>query len=157
MAGLVRRHAAGYACRQCEARADSQLERRVWAACEELGVQMDVYPKVLRGRYGSVDVFLPAAQLMVMVDGPGHIDECTRWVPLAEQQRIDADFDAEVQRQGKRLLRLHYRDIERGDAARHIQRALRAVAREPRTGFIRFSKRYLRAGKQPCKFALGAP
>lgn len=74
--------------------------------------------KLLKGSYGALDVYLPAYQLGVMVDGKhhdprmhdGHHDH-----ESTEQWRVDRMFDAAVMRGAssmvRGLVRLHYRDV----------------------------------------------
>lgn len=57
---------------------------------------------MLLGTYGAADVFIPALNMIIQVDGQHH-DGPTR---LA----IDARFDAEAHKQGRALLRLHHED-----------------------------------------------
>lgn len=150
---LLEHHPSGYACHICERQADSQHELRVRGALAQLGMEYIVYARVLGGSFASADMYLHAFDMVVMVDGPGHIDEYCKSVSIVEQHEIDARFDARACELGVRVLRLHYRDVEHNDARVHVQRALAYACMHPRTAFIRFSKRYLDAGKQPSTFA----
>jgi very-short-patch-repair endonuclease len=67
----------------------------------ELGYVVEV--KVLRGRYGKADIYIPAIDLIIQVDGEHH--------DSAHQQFIDAKFNTEAVRQHRRVLRLCYKDV----------------------------------------------
>ena len=61
-----------------------------------------VEAKVLRGRFGAADMYVPALDLIIQVDGQHH--------ELPAQLSVDARFDCEAHRQNKALLRLCYHD-----------------------------------------------
>jgi hypothetical protein len=61
-----------------------------------------VEAKVLRKHFGAADIYIPALDLIIQVDGQHHES------PL--QMSRDARFDAEAHFQGRALLRLHYLD-----------------------------------------------
>jgi hypothetical protein len=61
-----------------------------------------VEAKVLRKRFGAADIYIPALDLIIQVDGQHH-DSPT-------QMGKDARFDAEAHGQGRALLRLHHLD-----------------------------------------------
>jgi hypothetical protein len=63
-----------------------------------------VEAKVLKGRFGAVDIVLPAVNLLVQVDGHQH--------KLPKQMEKDAAFDAESIKQKHVLLRLWHEDMD---------------------------------------------
>lgn len=69
---LVGGHPEGYPCSICAREADSQLELLVRDTLRQLGVQFEVYPKILAGRFGPADMYIRADDLIVQVDGSQH-------------------------------------------------------------------------------------
>ena len=67
--------------------------------------------KLLRSKYGAVDVFLPQYNLLVMVDGEGHLDESHHSTHIAQQSGIDARFNQAAAAAGFNLLRVSYCSI----------------------------------------------
>lgn len=147
---LVDKHPEGLPCYICTDHADSWHERVVRGVLLGWGVAFEVYPKLLGGRHGSVDLFVIHANLIIAVDGPSHMEEACRGVSLQQQIDIDRAFDDACMARGRRLLRVHYGDIERGDAAVYVWFALRFCTLYPSpTPFIIYSKRYLALGYKP--------
>jgi hypothetical protein len=64
------------------------------------GYAIDV--KVLRSRFGAADIYVPALDLVIQVDGEHH--------DTTHQQSVDMRFNVECMKQGRNLLRLHHRD-----------------------------------------------
>jgi hypothetical protein len=62
-----------------------------------------VETKVLKGRYGAADIYVPSINLIVQVDGEHHNN--------SKQLAVDLLFDTEARKQGYRLLRVCYKDI----------------------------------------------
>jgi len=146
---LVGTHPTGYACKICAQVADSRPEHVVRAALERTGTAFEVFTKVLCGKFGAVDFWLPSYNLIIQVDGPGHIEEGCKSVSLDKQVDIDRRFGDESMRQCRRLLRLHHRDVLLGDAQRYICLALWFCTRSPTHAFIMYSKRYRLKGWEP--------
>jgi very-short-patch-repair endonuclease len=67
----------------------------------DLGYVVEV--KVLRGKYGKADIYIPSIDLIIQVDGEHH--------DTASQQTTDARFNTEAVRQHRRVLRLCYKDV----------------------------------------------
>lgn len=113
-------------------------------------IACEVYPKSLGPHRGSADIFIPNSNLIIQVDGPSHMEEACKSVSLWEQQQIDREFDDACMAAGRRLLRLHYRDVEFGDAGVYVMHALRFCQQyaSPHP-FIIFSKHYRLLGYQP--------
>ena len=154
---LVGSHPCGYPCRICSKKADSKQELQARGALQVLGVDFQVYPKVLGGKFGAADIFVPSAQLIIAVDGPQHLFGDCKTVCNALQRKRDASFDSAALQQGKRLLRLHCRDVELGDAGRYIRWALKFCSLKPHLCFRMYSKRYRAAGWQPLFVTRHAP
>lgn len=154
---LVANHSEGYPCHICEQRADSRLELLVRGSLRGLGVQFEVYPKVLAGKFGPADVWVRTENLIIQVDGPQHVDQHCKSVSNAVQRDRDAAFNAAAAGQGRCLLRLHHGDVEVGDAHRYIKQALWFCRHRPDLCFLMYSKRYLALGWAPmvvvCKHA----
>lgn len=106
-------------------------------------------PEFWGGNFASADVFVPDAKLIVLVDGPGHMEEGVRSVYLQAQLLKDHKFNARALHRGYRVLRLHYQDIEWGDMLRYCAAALRFCKRFPQRAFLMYSKRYRVLGFQP--------
>ena len=68
---------------------------------KELGYVVEV--KVLKGRSGKADIYVPAIDLIIQVDGEHHIMPC--------QLSVDAIFNDEAVRQKRRVLRLYHKDV----------------------------------------------
>jgi very-short-patch-repair endonuclease len=151
---LVSKHAEGKACKICERQADSELELRVRDALELAGMEFEVYCKVLGGRLGSADVYIPSARLIIAVDGPGHMEEAVKGTSLGQQMEVDEAFDNACMAQGYRLLRMHHVDIDFGDTLGCVLRALHFCNLAPTSPFVMFSKRYLCMGYAPRGFPL---
>lgn len=147
---LVDSHPLGLLCNICIKRADSWHEHAVREELASRAIPFEVYPKVAGARHGSVDIFLPQPNLIIAVDGPSHMEEACKSVSLGAQHLIDRAFDDACMSGGRRLLRLHYRDIELGDAWVYVQHALAFCSLYPTTTpFVMFSKRYRLLGYQP--------
>lgn len=71
----------------------------------------------LRGTFSSVDFLLPDLNVAVHVDGCRHTHTDVLCESLAEQQLTDWRFDNKCVRQGKRALRIHYKDSMQPTAA----------------------------------------
>lgn len=144
---LTTTYPSGYPCHICAAAAQSQLEKTVWWELLQRGVFFEVFVKVLLGRFGSADLYIPYLDLIIAVDGPHHMEEAIYTTPLAQQQRIDSEFNAECVRQRRRLLRLHYRDIHLGLTWEWVSNAIFLCALLPHTQpFIIFSPHYQKIG-----------
>ena len=101
----------------------SRFEKYAWDQLEHTLVQSDVRQfmshrmphmhgrdmgyvveaKVLRGKFGAADIYIPSLDLIIQVDGQHHDN--------SKQLETDARFDAEAYRQGRALLRLHHEDM----------------------------------------------
>ena len=149
------RHALGSTCLCCPAcgpmlqgvRGGSWYEKAlygmVWGYDSNLIMWFEA--KLLKGRYGGLDVYLPAHQLGIMVDGKHHDPRAHQGHHGSysmDQWRVDRKFDAAVMRRGsgavKRLLRLHFLDVPVW--WQHFSRAL-----------------HLCDGRGPSKFVLYTP
>ena len=65
--------------------------------------------RVLLGNGSSVDIWIPALDLCVMVDGEGHFfDQFGK--PVFRQEETDDDFNYDAVGKGFSVLRLHYKD-----------------------------------------------
>ena len=148
---LVSRHSEGIECKICAKAADSHVELIARGALQQAGVSFQVYVKPLGHKFGPVDIYIPAANFIVAVDGPGHMEEDCRSVPLHVQQAIDKRFDDESMRQGFYLLRMHYRDVEFNDTLKYVREGLKFAERRHQ-GFVMYSKRYREAGWLPRGF-----
>lgn len=62
-----------------------------------------VEAKVLRGNLGAADMYIPALDMIIQVDGQHH--------DKPQQLAKDARFDATVHEQSRALLRLHHEDM----------------------------------------------
>lgn len=152
---IYRDHPDGVECKICSGRGDSYVELCVRSAllCVDEELVWTVYDKVLRGRHGSVDMWLPKPlDLVIAVHGQGHVDKSCRSTGLQEQLHIDEEMVQACWSQGRRLLVLHYRDIELRDTCGYLQQALQWCRHQPPQKFISYSKRFLLLGYQP-KFA----
>ena len=150
---LVSKHPGGIDCKICAGVADSFLELIARGSLLQLGITFQVYVKVLGGRFGPADIFIPQVNLIVAVDGPGHMEEDCKTVPLRVQMAIDQRFNGECIRQGVYLLRMHYQDVLFQDTAAYVLRALSLILQQPGSGFVMYSKRYLQLGWRPMGFA----
>lgn len=139
---LVGGHPNGIECKVCAMEADSLLELVVRWALVGMGVPFMVYPRVLGGSYGSADLYVQQANLIIAVDGPGHVSEGCKSVSLWRQQEVDERWNDECMRQGRRVLRLHHMDIEMRDSAIYCKLALDICKKHPNHPFILYSKRY---------------
>ena len=83
---LVDKHPEGMPCDICTDHADSWHERVVRGVLLGWGGAFEVYPKLLGGRYGSVDLFVIHANLVIEVDGPSHMEEACRGVSLHQRE-----------------------------------------------------------------------
>lgn len=101
----------------------SQFEKYTWEQLQQVLGQSDVQQsmaslmpdlqgidmgyvveaKVLRGKLGAADVYIPALDMIIQVDGQHH--------DKLEQLVKDARFDAMAHEQKRALLRLHYDDM----------------------------------------------
>lgn len=63
--------------------------------------------------------------LIIAVDGPQHIEEDCGRVSNAQQRSRDGRSDATALQQGQRVLRLHFVDVEMGDAHKYIKWAMK--------------------------------
>jgi hypothetical protein len=68
---------------------------------QELGYVVEV--KILRGKFGKADIYVPSIDLIIQVDGEYH--------KLPGKLNTDAMFNAEAVSQGRRVLRLWYMDV----------------------------------------------
>lgn len=150
---LVGRYPAGIDCKICAEVADSSLELIARAALQQAGITFQVYIKVLGGRFGAADIFIPQANLIIAVDGPGHMEEDCKTVSLHVQMAIDTRFNRECIKQGVYLLRMHHKDVHFGDTLQYVLKALRLICMQPGSSFVMYSKRYLQLGWQPMGFA----
>jgi hypothetical protein len=150
---LVSKYPSGIDCKICAEVADSSLELVARSALLQAGITFQVYVKVLCGRFGPADLFIPHANLIIAVDGPGHMEEDCKTVPLHVQMAIDRRLNQECIKQGVYLLRMHYKDVLFGDTLQYVLRALRFICRQPSSSFVMYSKRYLVLGWQPIGFA----
>lgn len=154
---LRQRWAEGWRCDYCGGAAASMHEGMVRADLRALGLASMEQVKVLRGAYGAVDFYVPAYDLIIQVDGPGHVEEGCKSVSLEAQQEIDGRFNAEARRQGRRLLRLHFKDVEFGYTCNYVRMAVGYCLMLPHMGFAFFSMRHLRAGARPDFFHARRP
>jgi hypothetical protein len=144
---LTTTYPTGYPCHICAKAADSLLELRVWWALLWRGVFFEVFVKVLRGHFGSADLYIPHLNLIIAVDGPHHMEEAIYTTTLAQQQKIDSEFNVECVRQRRRLLRLHYRDINLGLTWKWVSIAIGLCGFLPPTQpFFLFSPHYTKNG-----------
>jgi hypothetical protein len=117
------------------------LKQNMFAALE---LQLEVYK--LPGWAGAVDVFLPAYNLALMVDGEGHfLNTSTGQKKRAAAQQVVSDhvFNSKVLVQPageglKGVVRLHY--LDKGWWWFHILRGIAAAQQEAH--FVLFSKSY---------------
>jgi hypothetical protein len=68
---------------------------------KDLGYVVEV--KVLKGRFGKADIYVPSIDLIIQVDGEHH--------NMPHQLNTDARFNGEAVRQNRRVLRLYYKDV----------------------------------------------
>jgi hypothetical protein len=68
---------------------------------QELGYVVEV--KILKGKFGKADIYVPSIDLIIQVDGEYH--------KLPSKLNTDAKFNDEAVRQGRRVLRLWYKDV----------------------------------------------
>lgn len=139
---LHKDHPGGHACFICTKKKNSEAELQLRAAIAELQLTCVVETRVLGGTTGLVDAYIPEYDLIVQCDGEGHFKEGMYDTPLFEQHRIDAALRDACREQGRRMLRLHIGDIEFGDAAACVQRAVRCARARPHQGFVWYSKRH---------------
>jgi hypothetical protein len=64
-----------------------------------------VEAKVLGGKRGAADVYVPVLDLIIQIDGQHHDG--------VDQLLVDSRFDIDARQQGRRLLRLHYADADK--------------------------------------------
>ena len=66
----------------------------------------------LKASPSPVDIYLPAIDLCIMVDGEGHFRDSRRAAqePQECQSEIDNRFNKEAVQKGHKVLRLHYED-----------------------------------------------
>jgi very-short-patch-repair endonuclease len=76
---------------------------------KDLGYVVEV--KVLKGRFGKADVYVPSIDLIIQVDGEHH--------NMPHQLSVDARFNAEGVSQSRRVLRLYYKDVSSFRSAIH--------------------------------------
>lgn len=97
-------------CRVCSPEAKcSSHERVAYEVVEGMRVgELVVECKLLRSKHGAVDVFLPHYNLLVMVDGEGHLDESHHSTHIAQQAEIDGRFNQAAAAAGFNLLRVSY-------------------------------------------------
>lgn len=117
----------------------------VQAAISQTGYEWRSEVRWLRGNFSSVDFWFPAACMGVHVDGCGHTDTAVHSKSLAQQQLTDWRFDNECVRQGKRALRLHWRDC--GQPAATLAAALAHADAHPQLAFVMYSSSYGRETK----------
>lgn len=67
--------------------------------------------KILRGRYGAADIYLPKLNLIIMIDGEGHTDIEHHRKSVAEQVDRDKRFNAAAAKAGYHLLRVAWQDM----------------------------------------------
>lgn len=144
---LTSKYPQGLPCHICSQTADSWHELVVRGVLAQHDVPFQVYPKILGKHHGSVDIFLPTQNLIIAVDGPSHMEEACRSVSLQAQREIDCNTDEAVLHQGRRMLRLHYKDIETGYAWSNMCQALALCHQHPSpTPFVLFSYCYRQLG-----------
>jgi hypothetical protein len=144
---LTTYYPTGYPCHICAKAFQSLLEGKVWWELLRRGVFFEVFVKVLKGHFGSADLYIPHLDLIIAVDGPHHMEEAIYTTPLAQQQRIDSEFNDECVRQRRRLLRLHYKDINLGLTWEWVSIAIVLCGYLPPTHtFILFSPHYTKIG-----------
>lgn len=80
-----------------------------------------VEAKVLGGKRGASDVYIPVLNLLIQIDGEHH--------DKAHQLVVDSRFDLDAKKQGRRLLRLHYADV--GSFFAYINYAVERCIRSP--------------------------
>jgi hypothetical protein len=141
---------SGLRCPICEA-LQTELSRHVppvQAATTSTGQLWLAEVHCLQGRFSPADIWLPAFQLAVQIDGAGHQFVQVFSKTLEQQQHTDWRFDNETVRQGKRALRLHYRDAEDSQAAgRVLAAALQLCRQHPSIAFVMYSTSYNRPVK----------
>ena len=146
---------SGLACRQCHHAMGLRLQRFVskhevtaWQVLQSCFTDARLVEiKVLGERWGATDIWLPWCKdrqqrldLIIMIDGEGHIRKKTYNITVAQQKKIDKDFNDECWRQDHRLLRLHMDDKEAW--RNHIVDALQRYDCQPDMKFRRFSNCY---------------
>ena len=86
------------------------------AAALRCGAQFRVEVKELASTYGPVDVHIPEPyDILIQMDGEHHFDAEpyeTHLHTYAKLRDVDMRFNAESWNQGRRLLRIHYKDAK---------------------------------------------
>lgn len=89
-----------------QAEVQDAMQSRTWLLGAALAGRDRGYvveAKVLKGRYGAADIYVPALDLIIQVDGEHHADP--------EQLKRDGRFNAAASAQQRRLLRLWHADV----------------------------------------------
>jgi very-short-patch-repair endonuclease len=89
-------------------------------------------------------MWLPKWQIAVEVDGRQHFEGAMHGKQATAQQRQDRKVDAKCRKQGLRLLRFHYADVQQW--GRLIQRAVQQVEENPHCHFVRGTSSYAYEG-----------
>lgn len=135
----------GLRCPICQP-TEGQVSRfvpAVQAAVQNSGCEWQAEVYCLSGHSSPADIWLPAQQLAIQVDGPQHTDVSMFDTPAEEQQQIDGRFDNGIIRAGLRALRIHWKDAELPSAvASIVQQALNMCRLLPDAAFVMYSDRY---------------
>jgi hypothetical protein len=100
----------------------------LWGA--DLGFLVEA--KVLGGKRGATDVYIPVLNLLIQVDGEHHNE--------AGQLVVDSRFDMDAQQQGRRLLRLHHSDAISFSA--YIHYAVVKCIRSPAASWVLYTRHH---------------
>lgn len=96
----------------------------------------------VRGHHSPADYYVEELQLAVQADGVQHTHVAFHDRTPAEQQATDARFNNAVISEGRRALRIHYRDTQNAAAALAV--AIELCQQHPGTPFVMFSPAYNR-------------
>lgn len=101
-------------CKMCGHKPASEWEQQAYHHLQNMDVGEIVHEsKLLRGKYGAADIYLPKYHLIIMIDGEGH--NCTDHhnKHVAEQVERDKRFNAAVANTNYHLLRVAWQDMRK--------------------------------------------
>jgi hypothetical protein len=91
-----------------------------------------VESKVLGGKRGACDVYIPVLNLLIQIDGEHH--------DKVDQLVVDSRFDSDAKQQGRRLLRLHHSDANNFCA--YIYYAVEMCIRSPAASWVLYTRHH---------------
>lgn len=99
-------------CKICKQRPASRWETQAYEQLVQMSVGEIVHEsKILKGKFGAADIFLPEHNLIIMIDGEGHTAVGHHSKRVEEQVNRDKRFNAAVAETKYHLLRVAAEDM----------------------------------------------